>query len=74
MASMALAIVLAVYMPPQAPAPGHAFRTMSCLYFSSIRPAAYAPAWHDIDCDMAHATEIACWPLFGLQCLCTFVV
>ena len=28
-ASIAEAIVLAVYMPPQAPAPGQAWRTMS---------------------------------------------
>ena len=43
-ASIALAIVLAVYMPPHAPAPGHAFLLMSNLCVSSIRLAAYAPA------------------------------
>lgn len=39
-ASIALAIVFAVYMPPQAPAPGHAFLLMSNLCVSSIRLAA----------------------------------
>mmetsp|Transcript_15904 Transcript_15904/g.41237 ORF Transcript_15904/g.41237 Transcript_15904/m.41237 type:complete len:264 (+) Transcript_15904:302-1093(+) len=38
-ASMAEAMVLAVYMPPQAPAPGHELRTMSKRSFSSISPA-----------------------------------
>ena len=36
--------VLAVYMPPHAPAPGHALCTMSCRCSSVIRPAEYAPA------------------------------
>jgi hypothetical protein len=42
-ASIAVAIVLAVYMPPQAPAPGQDFRTMSPRRASSIRPATYSP-------------------------------
>ena len=36
---MADAIVLAVYMPPHAPAPGHELRTMSTRSSSSIVPA-----------------------------------
>ena len=43
-ASIAHAMVLAVYMPPQAPAPGHECRTMSERLASSIRPAEKAPA------------------------------
>ena len=42
-ASAAHAMVLAVYMPPHAPAPGHALRTMSARWRSSIRFAAQAP-------------------------------
>ena len=42
-ASIAVAMVLAVYMPPQAPAPGHAWRTMLARRESSIRPATYSP-------------------------------
>ena len=41
-ASMAEAIVLAVYMPPHAPAPGHAFRTMSKRWSSVSRPRGVA--------------------------------
>ena len=37
-ASMAEAIVLAVYMPPHAPGPGHALFTMSCRSSSPILP------------------------------------
>ena len=42
-ASAAHAMVLAVYMPPHAPAPGHALRTMSARWRSSIKFAAQAP-------------------------------
>ena len=42
-ASIAEAIVLAVYIPPQAPAPGQAFRTMSKRSDSSMVPARYWP-------------------------------
>mmetsp|Transcript_22983 Transcript_22983/g.45235 ORF Transcript_22983/g.45235 Transcript_22983/m.45235 type:complete len:249 (-) Transcript_22983:422-1168(-) len=42
-ASMADAIVLAVYMPPHAPGPGHALHTMSRRSASSIVPAMYCP-------------------------------
>ena len=42
-ASMAEAIVLAVYIPPQAPAPGMAWHSMPCSSASSILPAACAP-------------------------------
>ena len=41
--SIADAIVFAVYIPPQAPAPGHAWRTISFRLFSSMRPARYSP-------------------------------
>ena len=40
---MATAIVLAVYMPPQAPAPGHECWTMSSRCSSVIVPARYSP-------------------------------
>ena len=43
-ASIALAMVLAVYMPPQAPAPGHACLMVSNRFASSIRLAANDPA------------------------------
>src|SRR5690606_9928366 len=42
-ASAALAIVLAVYMPPQAPAPGHACRTTCSNRGVSMVPARSAP-------------------------------
>ena len=42
-ASIAVAMVLAVYIPPQAPAPGQEWRTMSPRRVSSIRPATYSP-------------------------------
>ena len=42
-ASIADAIVLAVYMPPQAPAPGQAWRTMSKRVASSMRSAMNSP-------------------------------
>mmetsp|Transcript_11041 Transcript_11041/g.20034 ORF Transcript_11041/g.20034 Transcript_11041/m.20034 type:complete len:390 (+) Transcript_11041:309-1478(+) len=42
-ASTAVAIVLAVYMPPQAPAPGQACRTTSRRSSSSMVPAMYLP-------------------------------
>jgi hypothetical protein len=42
-ASIAEAMVFAVYMPPQAPAPGQAWRTMSCRCSSSMRCAMYSP-------------------------------
>ncbi len=43
MASIAEAIVLAVYMPPQAPAPGQLWRTMAARSSSEILPARYSP-------------------------------
>lgn len=46
---MALAIVLAVYIPPHAPAPGQALRTMSRRYSSSMSPAFSAPAQHRLE-------------------------
>ncbi|TXT22290.1 MAG: hypothetical protein FD138_3551 [Planctomycetota bacterium] len=42
-ASIAEAIVLAVYMPPQAPAPGMLQRTTACRSSSFMRPAMYSP-------------------------------
>ena len=42
-ASMAVAMVFAVYMPPHAPGPGQAFRTISTRSFSSMLPARYCP-------------------------------
>lgn len=42
-ASIALAIVLAVYIPPHAPGPGHEFFTISARSSSSINPAANPP-------------------------------
>ena len=42
-ASIALAIVLAVYIPPQAPAPGQALSTISCRSSSVITSAIYCP-------------------------------
>ena len=43
MASMADAMVLAVYMPPQAPGPGQAVHSMPCLSSSVIVPAENFP-------------------------------
>ena len=43
MASAALAIVLAVYMPPQAPSPGQMARSMMSTSSRDIRPRAQAP-------------------------------
>ena len=42
-ASMAVAMVFAVYMPPQAPGPGQALRTISVRSASSMLPARYWP-------------------------------
>ena len=42
-ASAAAAIVFAVYMPPQAPGPGQAWRSMQWSSSSPILPAAWAP-------------------------------
>ena len=42
-ASIAEAIVLAVYIPPQAPAPGHAFSTIVSNSDSDIVPATLLP-------------------------------
>mmetsp|Transcript_80 Transcript_80/g.178 ORF Transcript_80/g.178 Transcript_80/m.178 type:complete len:206 (-) Transcript_80:693-1310(-) len=42
-ASMAVAMVLAVYMPPQAPAPGQELRTVSKRVASSTLPATNSP-------------------------------
>lgn len=42
-ASIADAIVLAVYMPPQAPAPGHELRTTLMRWSSVIFPLTYSP-------------------------------
>ena len=38
-ASIAVAMVFAVYMPPQAPAPGQALRTISARSSSPMVPA-----------------------------------
>jgi len=43
MASIAVDIVLAVYMPPQAPAPGQAFSTISSITSDGVRPFSPAP-------------------------------
>ena len=40
---MAEAMVLAVYIPPQAPAPGQALRITFMYSFSSIFPATFSP-------------------------------
>ena len=40
---MASDMVLAVYCPPQAPAPGQASSSIWSSSFSPIRPAAWAP-------------------------------
>ena len=42
-ASIAEDMVFAVYIPPQAPAPGQALRTMSRSSPSSMVPAMYRP-------------------------------
>ena len=42
-ASAAVAMVLAVYMPPQAPGPGQALRTISARSASSMRLYWYSP-------------------------------
>ena len=42
-ASMAAAIVFAVYIPPQAPAPGQAFSTTHSYCFLLIFPATFSP-------------------------------
>lgn len=42
-ASIALAIVFAVYIPPHAPGPGHEFFTISARSASSMSPAAKPP-------------------------------
>mmetsp|Transcript_27655 Transcript_27655/g.110745 ORF Transcript_27655/g.110745 Transcript_27655/m.110745 type:complete len:383 (-) Transcript_27655:695-1843(-) len=42
-ASIAEAMVFAVYMPPHAPRPGHACRTIVCRSSSEILPYAYSP-------------------------------
>ncbi len=42
-ASAALAMVLAVYMPPQAPSPGQMARSMASTSARDIRPRAHAP-------------------------------
>ena len=41
--SMTIAMVLAVYMPPQAPAPGQALRTMARWRPSSMLPRTSSP-------------------------------
>ena len=43
MASATLAMVLAVYIPPQAPSPGQMARSMASTSARLIRPAAQAP-------------------------------
>ena len=43
MASAALAIVFAVYIPPQVPAVGHTARSIASRSSSDIRPRAWAP-------------------------------
>ena len=42
-ASIAEAIVFAVYIPPQAPEPGHDFLIISLYSLSSITPATFSP-------------------------------
>ena len=42
-ASIAEDMVLAVYIPPQAPAPGQAFLTIDLNSLSSIFPATFSP-------------------------------
>ena len=42
-ASMAVAIVLAVYIPPQAPGPGHELRTISLRSSSLMREYIFSP-------------------------------
>ena len=42
-ASAALAMVLAVYMPPHAPSPGQMARSMMSTSSRDIRPRAHAP-------------------------------
>ncbi|SKW84000.1 Uncharacterised protein [Mycobacteroides abscessus subsp. massiliense] len=42
-ASAALAMVLAVYIPPQAPSPGQMARSMMSTSSRDIRPRAHAP-------------------------------
>src|ERR1051325_9204541 len=42
-ASMTADIVLAVYIPPQEPAPGHARRSTSSSSSAVMRPAQYRP-------------------------------
>lgn len=42
-ASMAEAIVFAVYMPPHAPWPGQAWRTISARWSSVILPVMHSP-------------------------------
>ncbi|KAJ1667756.1 hypothetical protein GGF38_002751 [Coemansia sp. RSA 25] len=49
MASAAVAIVLAVYMPPHPPGPGHACLTASNLSASLILPATYEPYASNVD-------------------------
>ena len=47
MAAIAVAMVLAVYMPPQAPSPGQAVATMSARSASVMRPDRNSPyAWN----------------------------
>ena len=48
-ASIAEAMVLAVYMPPQAPGPGMAVFSTSSSWLSSMRPAARAPTASNTD-------------------------
>ena len=43
MASIALAMVFAVYMPPQAPTPGHELAMMSSRSSSSMSPLTFWP-------------------------------
>ena len=42
-ASIAIAIVFAVYIPPQAPAPGQAFLIIPLYSSSEILPAIFSP-------------------------------
>ena len=48
-ASMAELMVLAVYMPPHEPAPGHDSHSIACSFFSSILPAWNLPTASKIE-------------------------
>ena len=55
-ASIAEDIVLAVYIPPQLPWPGQAWRSIAWNVSSGMRPAAYSPTASNTD------TMVRSWP------------